>query len=943
MNRLTGFLTLLVICFVLPSLLPADPGTAFTYQGRLADGSTPIEVAVDLQFSLWDSSTTGSQVGAAVQVLNQAYDGGIVQQDLDFGIGAFNGDPRWLQIELANPAGSALTTLTPRIQMLPAPYAIYAESSGSVAGDADPDPTNELNTGLTLNGMNLQLTDAGGTLQADLSPLAGTVFGDRHSLDAVDGNPTDVVFVDDQGAVGVGTTDPLAGLHVTNSVLQSSLSLLGSVRDNQATTNALNLARALAVSGNYAYVGTAAEGLSVFDISDPTNPVQVAVADSSNGFAILADIQDIVIDGTRAYVVALNTDALVILDISNPLSPSILGVAQDGDGTFTRMNGAFSVHVEGNTAYVVTVIEDFLTVIDVTNPASLQQLSITPIPTGAADSFRGIDVVGSRAYITNAFIRTLTVVDVSDPITPVVLGSVANGQNGVNALNNPRGIDVVGNIAYIAAFVSDSLAILDVTDPTNITQLGSVRRTDGFPNLDGAIDVLAVGDILYLCSFGDAVFAFDVSNPTNPSVLDIAIDGQNGVTTVNGAARLAFQGGNIYVASAGDDSLTIFNTTTAEVGMRVGVGSFFEGQILDNSGDPGAAGQLLSSTATGVDWIDAPVDGDSDATNEIQTLSFSAPNLSISGAGGNSVDLSTLSPGLSQVLATDGNAGGDNAFNFSSIAINSFSDAGARLRVSGGDALIDRGGTANSLGRNVTIGGARTGNAEFASLQFQNFDQNSGGVDYVGAAIRSNNELSSDSGNLRFLTKGAGTLNERVVIDTSGMVGIGEGSPDYPLHIGSAGTAVNSYTSATASQQARIQLFVNEANETGGGIAISDEGGFFDLNDGYITYLPLSAGQGVRIQGEFRVLDLAWPDYVFEEDYELKSLEEVEAHIDEHGHLPGVPSAAEVDAEGADLGEMNTILLRKIEEMTLHQIEMMKTIKRLEQEVDSLKTSQQNQ
>jgi hypothetical protein len=127
------FLTITAVILT-SSQLSANPGTAFTYQGRLADGIVAIEVPVDLEFSLWDAPTTGTQLGPDIQFLNTAYDGGIVQRDLDFGPGAFNGDPRFLQIELANPAGDAFTTLTPRIQVLPTPYAIYAETTGSVAG-----------------------------------------------------------------------------------------------------------------------------------------------------------------------------------------------------------------------------------------------------------------------------------------------------------------------------------------------------------------------------------------------------------------------------------------------------------------------------------------------------------------------------------------------------------------------------------------------------------------------------------------------------------------------------------------------------------------------------------------------------------------------------------------------------------------------------------------
>lgn len=75
-----------------------------------------------------------------------------------------------------------------------------------------------------------------------------------------------------------------------------------------------------------------------------------------------------------------------------------------------------------------------------------------------------------------------------------------------------------------------------------------------------------------------------------------------------------------------------------------------------------------------------------------------------------------------------------------------------------------------------------------------------------------------------------------------------------------------------------------------------------------------------------------WPDYVFEKGYHLVSLEETEVYVKENGHLPGVPSAKEVAEEGVDLGEMNKILLRKIEELTLQVIELSKQVKELKGE-----------
>ena len=67
-------------------------------------------------------------------------------------------------------------------------------------------------------------------------------------------------------------------------------------------------------------------------------------------------------------------------------------------------------------------------------------------------------------------------------------------------------------------------------------------------------------------------------------------------------------------------------------------------------------------------------------------------------------------------------------------------------------------------------------------------------------------------------------------------------------------------------------------------------------------------------------------DFVFEEDYELKTIGEVEDFINENGHLPDIPPAAQSEEHGLEVGEMSARLLQKIEELTLYTIEQQKQL-----------------
>lgn len=79
------------------------------------------------------------------------------------------------------------------------------------------------------------------------------------------------------------------------------------------------------------------------------------------------------------------------------------------------------------------------------------------------------------------------------------------------------------------------------------------------------------------------------------------------------------------------------------------------------------------------------------------------------------------------------------------------------------------------------------------------------------------------------------------------------------------------------------------------------------------------------------------PDFVFEEDYDLKSLEETEEYIKANKHLPEIPSASEMEENGFGLKEMDLKLLQKVEELTLHLIQQNKELKDQREEMKTLK------
>jgi hypothetical protein len=134
----------------------------------------------------------------------------------------------------------------------------------------------------------------------------------------------------------------------------------------------------------------------------------------------------------------------------------------------------------------------------------------------------------------------------------------------------------------------------------------------------------------------------------------------------------------------------------------------------------------------------------------------------------------------------------------------------------------------------------------------------------------------------------------------------------------------NFYTLPTAGQPRKLACFI----ETKGmGIGVEN---LPPVPAGY-TGVQLAVG-GRIIAKEVKVTVAGLGDYVFAPAYRLRPLSEVDAFIKQNGHLPEVPSAAEVAKEGMNVGEMENTLLKKVEELTLYLIGQNKKLEVLQQE-----------
>lgn len=174
--------------FHFPSASVLAQGTAFTYQGVLGQGGAAVNGSSDLTFTLYNAASGGAPVGASNVVNDLVMSNGLFAVTLDFGTGAFDGAPRWLQIA-ARPGASTggYTNLAPRTSITATPYAIYA-GGVSAAGLVGTLPANALagvNGGglIGLNATNLVGTVATARLSTNVALRAGgNAFGGNQSF-----------------------------------------------------------------------------------------------------------------------------------------------------------------------------------------------------------------------------------------------------------------------------------------------------------------------------------------------------------------------------------------------------------------------------------------------------------------------------------------------------------------------------------------------------------------------------------------------------------------------------------------------------------------------------------------------------------------------------------------------------------------------------------------
>jgi hypothetical protein len=281
----------------------AQVGTAFTYQGRLADGGVPANGSYDIQLKLWNAASGGGQVGSTVTLGNVNVAAGLFTVSVDFGTSAFTGARRWLEIGVA-PGGSGgpFTTLAPRQELTPVANALYASNAATIAGLACQDGEVPKWSGSAWGCGSDADTNSGGSVTSVGSGagLTGGPVTGSGTLAVAPGGIVSSMLAD--GAVGASQIDPSQVQRRLAAICPPGVYLRGANADGSVLCDSFKVPPTITtvddppanLVGLYTSIAIGADGLPVISYRDSTaGALKVAkCADAACTGATLTTVDD---------------------------------------------------------------------------------------------------------------------------------------------------------------------------------------------------------------------------------------------------------------------------------------------------------------------------------------------------------------------------------------------------------------------------------------------------------------------------------------------------------------------------------------------------------------------------------------------------------------------------------------------------------------------------
>ena len=489
-----------LIAFSLISLSTARAQTtAFTYQGSLANDGVPANGSYDLTFTLFDTNSSGAPIAGPVTNSATTVSNGLFTTTIDFGTGVFNGTNYWLEIAVQTNGGGGFTTLAPRQQVTPTPYAIYSANAGNATSAAS------TTTAATANNFS--------------GSLAGDVTGSQGS--------TVVASVGGQSAANVAggavAANAATSANTPNAIVQRDAS--GSFSAGTVTAN---------LAGNAATATTATNMVGTFQSGVTVN----AGLTSSNSYTL----------GNRAVTPLTNFPVAAMFPV-NANSPMALDLMPSAGASDYFFNGVSWIDIcstncltnnpplttlrlqvsTGGTAYIGTELLDGATTGNLNIGANgLAYMLMTPASPGVSFAYNltpsgnaidiGYPAGGGGGSFRNLYLKGSIFLGTNNDNTTIKAVSPGTLQISTN-------LNVTGTISANSLNVSNTASI-----KTNTAAFGTVSQPitlgSTFTNLmAGRADF--VGQFTFnLSATGNPILV--ISNLTTGLVITNEIPGVSG-------------------------------------------------------------------------------------------------------------------------------------------------------------------------------------------------------------------------------------------------------------------------------------------------------------------------------------------------------------------------------------------------------------------------------
>lgn len=511
-----------------------------------------------------------------------------------------------------------------------------------------------------------------------------------------------------------------------------------------------------------------------------------------------------------------------------------------------------------------------------------------------------------------------------------------NGSGFTTGAVNLANTDVTGTLPIANGGIGATTATAGLNNllPSQTGNANKVLQTDG---ANASWQTPAGGG-------GSSPWTINVNNITNSNTGNVGIGtggtdpsaklDVNGTIKTNASLTVATTIGATWdvsgthsriSANAGTDAITLL-TTKIPSSIRLQVNNGARGVIMDGNSKNflfmGGSGETLGGI------------GNANGTGILALLYSAGPNLNTEGArlttNGNFLVGTTTDAGYKADV--NGQLRVATGLHIGPLPINY---AAANINIS---SFTDKSNFANSV---MTLSSTETGAGSVYPTQLVFAQENAAS----GWSLQSVNQ---------------GVAYTNITLNKNGgNVAIGNTTPSAQLHTtGSVrfqGLTANNALTNIVVADALGNLSLRDASTLGGSVGSlwtdAGNGNLYNTTQTGSISIGINtfpAGYKLAVAGKIIAEKVTaklvpnWPDFVFQADYKLLSLNEIEQYIQQYNHLPGVPSAEEVGKNGLDLGDNQAVLLKKIEELTLHMINMNKKLEVLQAENAALRKSNEH-